>query len=58
MDYSKTQHDVKQSPELAMRQATAFQHFAPQEDLGSWWEARKVLAAEVQRQLNGADRGG
>lgn len=40
MDYTKTQHKIKQSTALAVRQMQAFQYFAPQADAGS------LLAAE------------
>lgn len=46
MDYTKTQHSIKQAPALALRQAQAMQNFAPQVDAGTVRAANVRVAAE------------
>lgn len=45
MNYNETQHEIKQSRELALRQAIADQHSAPQRDMGTvTWAAMQAKA--------------
>lgn len=50
MDYTKTSHDLKQSPELALRQEEAFNNFAPQADVGSLLAAVEETYKEFDAQ--------